>query len=96
MLDLRPIKARLEAATPGPWKAIPWYGFPQEVSPVAEVSMIGVFSDCPVSGSPAKDADLIANAPADLTALVAEVERLRGLLDEHRMADRLNTSEVIE
>lgn len=39
------------------------------------------------------DADLQYHAYDDLAALVAEVERLRGILEEHRMADRLQTSE---
>jgi hypothetical protein len=53
MLDLDPIKARLAAATPGPW----------------------VYS--------CNDAYLIANAPTDLAALVAEVERLRAAIKSH-------------
>lgn len=53
MLDLQPIKSRLAAATPGPWRFT-------KIRP-----------------QPNPDADLIANAPQDLAALVAEVERLR-------------------
>lgn len=95
MLDLQPIRARLAAATSGPWRAIPWYDLPQEVAPIAEVSMVGVFSDCPVSGSPAQDADLIANAPTDLAALVTEVERLRAENETLRRSAQIGPSSVI-
>lgn len=87
MLDLQPIKDRLAAATPGPWTASPNVQ-PLGVAAVAEVNTVLVLASGPLYGSPMRDASLIANAPTDLAALVAEVERLRGIL-----ADRLQTSE---
>lgn len=74
-LDLEPIRARLEAAAPGPWE-------------VAKVWGGDWFFDGPYiwdngpdnTGEPATDkanAVFIANAPTDIAALLAEVERLR-------------------
>lgn len=96
MLDLQPIKARLAAATPGPWTAdLNASGMATvavesskpsllaSLAGVAQVNTIMVVSSGPLYGSPAQDADLIANAPTDLAALVAEVERLRGAIKEH-------------
>jgi len=76
MIDLEAIKARLAAATPGPW----WvdesrrgveaqaYGYPIEI----------------VARTGRADAVLIAHAPGDIAALVAEVERLREGEDGYR------------
>lgn len=75
MLDLQPIKDRLAAASPWPWhwsRAKPW-------AYVARLHDIYIFGDLAAPSSTQQDeadADLIANAPSDLTALVAEVERL--------------------
>ena len=71
MLNLDPIKQRLAAATPGPWGAL---------GP-------GASGLCYVSGPGITqvgqaDAALIANAPTDIAALVAEVQRLDGLMAE--------------
>ena len=84
MLDLDAIKARLAAATPGPW----WSDSGDPLSTNMAVAVIGgwqVQASRPFVGdrvTPAKDdADLIAHAPTDLAALVAEVERLREELD---------------
>lgn len=52
--DLAAIRARLEAATPGPWTA-------KSFDP---------------------DDQFIAHAPSDIAALLAEVERLRRLVEE--------------
>jgi hypothetical protein len=78
MLDLEPIKARLAAATPGPWEAMPsknkggvdrFVGPPGCDFPVCEMFVIWEkWGD---------DMYLIANAPTDLVTLVEEVERLR-------------------
>lgn len=83
MLNLQPIKARLAAATPGPWTASPNVQ-PHGIAAVAEVNTVLVLSSGPLYGSPAQDANLIANAPNDLAALVAEVERLREAIKAHR------------
>lgn len=70
MLNLQPIKSRLSTATPGPWSL--------DVSsfqPKSIWSRLGkLFS---ADDATFADCDLIAHAPTDLTALVAEVERLR-------------------
>lgn len=81
MLDLQPIKARLAAATPGPWEV--------ESSETVDGSFIanmGPIMIVPYFQGMAPmmaDADLIAHAPTDLAALVAEVERLRTAITEH-------------
>jgi hypothetical protein len=76
-LNLEPIKARLAAATPGPWRQMPsknkggvdrYVGTPG-CDPVCEMSVI--------REKWGEDMCLIANAPIDLAALVQEVERLR-------------------
>lgn len=67
MLDLEPIKARLAAATPGPW----------EMQDEYIACPDGDFVCTIVDGGTERDAMLIANAPTDLAALVAEVEALR-------------------
>lgn len=88
MLDLQRIKDRLQAATPDHWRwdrAITgldangdeeWLIISQdEHAPDAE--LVG-------TARTREDADLIANAPADIAALVAEVERLRVAIYDHR------------
>ena len=80
-LDLEPIKARLDKAHTewGPWKAKEdsWDGYSvviddngPGVSIIAE--QIGQGED-----EGRGDAEFIANAPEDIAALIAEVERLR-------------------
>ena len=92
MLDLEPIKKRLAEASPGPWS---WdcdllrqgeYGEPVLGSePVYDGGeMIG--STTVVLRT---DAALIAHAPTDLAALVAEVERLRTGIASHGTRCRL-------
>ena len=81
-LDLEPIKERLEAATPGPWRV--WRDpDPTKVRATA-VETAWCYGD--IEGDTElitdylptdADAELIANAPEDIAALVAEVERLK-------------------
>jgi radical SAM superfamily enzyme YgiQ (UPF0313 family) len=95
MLDLGPIKARLAAATPGPWEAMPsknkggvdkFVGPPGCDFPVCEMFVIWEkWGD---------DMYLIANAPTDLAALVEEVERLREQV-EHNKATMLPILEEV-
>lgn len=73
-LDLEPIKARLAAATPGPWES--------DIYPGSEnwVYVGGVRGPGPsleLGADSSGDAEFITNAPTDIAALVAEVERLR-------------------
>ena len=79
-LDLEPIRARLAAATPGPWHTYgntlaaelgrctcsPHYGAHEAHCGLEEIGQVME-----------SDAELIAATPADLAALLAEVERLR-------------------
>lgn len=85
MLDLQPIEYRLAAATPGPW-GVSFNPIPPGGKPVAQVNTIVILSDEPLYGSPIEDAELIANAPTDLAALVAEVERLRKEVQQCKIA----------
>jgi hypothetical protein len=77
--QLSAIRARLDAATPGPWDAgtatccpdMGWVDGPKgAVCPQFTATKVTHSLD-------ANDADLIANAPTDLRALLGEVERLR-------------------
>jgi len=73
-MDLDKIKARLAAATPGPWRG-----------PETAVGL-----DCTKHYEPPRlvmspgNAAMITHAPTDLAALVVEVERERARLDRVR------------
>ena len=73
-LDLDPIRARLAAATPGPWERVP--AIVSDTRP-ADCYDIWAADDWLCANIHHTDAALIANAPADMAALLAEVERLR-------------------
>jgi hypothetical protein len=92
--DLEAIKARLAAASPGPWHhgsvddrlhAVFDANADGEICTLYDVDGEGFPADA-FQGD-AANAELIAHAPTDLAALVAEVERLRG--ENERQADRL-------
>jgi hypothetical protein len=77
--QLSAIRARLDAATPGPWEAgtasccpdMGWVDGPKgAVCPQFTATKVTHSLD-------ANDAELIANAPTDLRALLDEVERLK-------------------
>ena len=99
-LDLDPIRARLAAATPGPWEYRPF----TEIDPDGAFDLAHVVADDPddpagdqvsVCASIMRpDADLIANAPTDMAALVAEVERLRVAVWRVREVHSLQVSSV--
>ena len=79
MLDLEPIKARLAAATPGPWIYRNTCEIWDPERPVCEIegaSVVPLDNDVKVLPY-GQDLNLIVNAPRDLAALIAEVERLR-------------------
>jgi len=85
-IDIAVIRARVAAATPGPWVR----GIARDDDGWAVLANDGDDEVCtqPPSRvidpySPA-DADLIAHAPADIAALCDEVERLRAELDDAR------------
>lgn len=84
--DRSGIRARLAAATPGPWSTEPsppdWPGREGSVVVTPDGDLGGDYLD-------EADADLIAHAPADLAALLAELDakdaalaRVRELADE--------------
>lgn len=86
MLDLQPIKDRLAAATPDHWRwdltitgldangDEEWLIISQDEH-APDAALVG-------TARTKEDADLITHAPADLAALVAEVERLRGAIEQ--------------
>ena len=89
-LDLEAIKARAEAATKGPWGA---RELPQMVRGANATlhSAHGTGEVWSVEFSPEigstvsiSDAEFIAHARTDIPALIAEVERLRGIVDRVR------------
>ena len=88
MLDLEPIKARLAVATPGPWHVEP------EATAcgsfVARMPGIYIEPEHQHLAPAGNDAALIANAPADIAALVAEVERLTK--DNERLMAKLDAA----
>jgi hypothetical protein len=93
-LDLDPIRARLEAASPGPWRWEDWGDPPVDHGRSAhtlasdELSLTKAICTAAQATSMWKnpaDADLIAHAPSDIAALIAEVERLRGTDPEKAM-----------
>ncbi len=81
-LDLDAIRARADAATPGPWhvEKLP-YRYPQRVTTNAALIVAETYID--PAHEPA-EAIFIAHARTDVPALLAEVERLRAAGD--RMA----------
>lgn len=97
---LAEIKARCEAATPGPWKRIVDRGGETAISIVKKDEIIGhgfaiLNPQDEFNETVFTDSDFVAHSRADIPALVAEVERqraeigrLRGALKElERAAD---------
>lgn len=84
-LDLTPIKARLNAATPGPWAVIDDLAVTAAPDVGGDDACLSIVFPAIVEFTPsAADADFIAHAPTDIAALVAEVESLReNPRDEH-------------
>jgi hypothetical protein len=92
MINIDAIKARLVRATPGPWRLKP-----QDPAKIHRGTVqieedgraIEVVAECycgAYEGHGLHNADLIAHAPTDLDALVAEVERLRAEVERERVA----------
>ena len=84
MLDLEPIKARMREATMGPWSAP---GMTTQSDIGREYLILdyqrngaGLIGQAPELA----DAAFIAEARADVPALVAEVARLRAAITKHR------------
>lgn len=90
--DLAAIRARIDAATPGPWLTHEmggkvWVGNQADGRKHGLWDIVyatDYLTDCTqeAAGRYRADADLIANAPADLAALLAEVERLTAERDQ--------------
>ena len=85
-LDLEPIKERLAAATPGPWRV--WTD--PDPTKVRATAVETAWCHGDIEGDTElitdylptdADAEMIAHAPSDLAALVAEVEQLRAERD---------------
>ena len=86
--ELQAIKARCDAATPGPWNAVPR----------ATEGYVDGFLGAEIEGPPdaqrgqfarMEDAEFIAHAREDIPALVAEIEQLRAEIErvEEDLAD---------
>ncbi len=92
IVNLDAIKARLAAATPGPWE---WSVRPKRHMLIHRFSERGHLTVLETEGDSeyaeypcANEADraFIEHAPSDIAALVAEVERLRAEVDAERAA----------
>lgn len=91
MLDLETIKARVAAATPGPW-IVGGQG-PGECYPARPVAGGRVSREWPEpifhpgvegdGGGRWENAEFCAHAREDIPALIAEVEHLRGAIASH-------------
>lgn len=88
-LNLLPIKARLEAASPGRWSVspseTPGYYQVQSFTPGFRLfsSREGYIAFMDADGPRGMNkwnAELVAHAPTDIRALIEEVERLRALV----------------
>lgn len=89
--QLAAIRARCEAATPGPWepgRQSPYtLRFPIHQSVEArKVNPLGWQRACICREARMGDTAFIAHARQDVPALLAEVERLRGLLSSEAAA----------
>lgn len=73
--ELAAIKARAEAATPGPWDTV----LSRHV--VSHADAFRGAPDWPLMPKTVADATFISHARTDVPALVAEVERLRAVCD---------------
>lgn len=81
-LDIRAIKARLKAATPGRWELT---DYPPPVAvrvPEADICYFSLLDSGNEAPNAHANAILIAHAPEDLAALVERVEELELLLEE--------------
>ena len=73
-VDLKAIKTRYEAATPGPWVPEHYSLDDWEIIPVARGQDYGICGQ--------SDAEFIAHAREDIPALIVEIERLRDALHD--------------
>ncbi|MBN1207447.1 MAG: hypothetical protein JXB05_21395 [Myxococcaceae bacterium] len=81
--ELDEIRARCQAATPGPWKAfIEGRDHESGSSFIMTGEGVGRRQDIEMSGATTADYDFIAHARQDVPRLLEEIARLRGLLDK--------------
>lgn len=90
---LEAIRARLAAATPGPW-TLPYHD--GALAGPHGASLLGLDVDGMAIVWARADAELIAHAPADIAALLAEVERLRAEVAERVEAERVADARLRE
>ena len=101
-MDLQAIEARLEAASPGPWKAQPFedegspiVGSGHEVGLVAYALRSGAVCDKWYDKPQCEaDSEFIAHAPEDIRALLDAVKAVREVVARH--PDVLECSEYGE
>jgi len=80
--DLRQIEARVDAASPGPWTSwIEGRDHTAGSSFIETRSAEGRGDDIELLGASSADQDFIVAARSDIPALIAEVRRLRNLMD---------------
>lgn len=93
--NISEIKARLAAATPGPWKVFehqdhsgleagPPYTQGYVKGCVNDVCRISALGRSGVTDKQRRDIEFIANAPADIAYLLAEVKRLKAKIKSLR------------
>jgi hypothetical protein len=85
--DLDAIEARLDAATPGPWHVEDDHATENQIWTERRWEAGGGASVVDAGGMGPADADLIAHAPNDLRALLAEVRRGRRIEAAARRVD---------
>lgn len=82
MIDLEEIKAREKAATAGPWNRYGWGPMHDAVTPWEGANgwIANRIARVKRAYGRIHDAEFIAHARTDIPDLIAEVERLRGIL----------------
>ena len=90
------IRARLEAATPGPWEAVKWEDYDHMNGYVETWDVEGPDHDGDGNGQ--QDAEFIAHARDDVPFLLAEIERLSTALAERDAfwVSRLQADDAVE
>ena len=89
--ELNEIKARAEAATPGPWQALPYQDIDNGVFVDYWDITAGVDGICVAEKIKEPDAWFMSEARQDVPALVEEVERLRAALEKFAQKDSYDT-----
>ncbi len=74
---LAEIRARLEAATPGPWAIYGTIGFEYHVRTGGTTAAVPTTGEPVADAALNRDAEFIAHAPTDIADLLAEVELLQ-------------------